>query len=566
MTALKSRSAEGRSTLTSCLVISDSRRSAVSGNAVRHSDRGGDGPFGAACIHEPYTVKEKSEFAMSSPDDIAGYLDRCPACFKRIVEDSVCPCGYDASRPPSDEFPQALPPATLLDGKYRLGKVLGQGGFAITYLCFDEFLELRVAIKEYFPSDWAARGANGDIEPLRNREAYDECLSRFFQEARMLARLDHWNVVRVRNVFKAYGTAYFVMDYYEGETLGQRLRADSHRLSEVQALEVMRPLLIGLDKVHGQGILHLDIKPGNVYLTADKRPVLLDFGAARASVDAGKPLMAIGTPPYMPPEQYAGEGLGAWTDVYACAAMLYRMLTGHNAPVAERRIVLDELRPPGDRVQNLSPVLSRAILRGLALYPADRPQSALEFMETLSGLKLAPSAGALSAKVRERLARRIHQAYVDSQLEQGHTLADNPALAPWKRLPADLQESNRDQANQIEAQLRLIGCEVVPKPGAWRSLFRKRPAPFALTAEETEYLAEREHERWFEERKHAGWRYGLARDAARKISPYLLPWSGLTEEIRERDREAVRRIPQLLDGAGFDIRRLSDQIARRRTR
>lgn len=498
---------------------------------------------------------------MSSPDDLAGPAGRCPACFKPAAGADACACGYDADAPASsDDYPQALPQGIVLDGKYRIGKVLGQGGFAITYLCFDEFLELRVAIKEFFPSSWVARGADGTIEVLREREAYEESLGRFFQEARMLAKLDHWNVVRVRNVFKAYGTAYFVMDYYEGETLARRLRSDARPLTEVQALDVMRPLLIGLDKVHGQGILHLDIKPGNVYLTEDKRPVLLDFGAARARIDESNALMTVGTPPYMPPEQYDGAGLGAWSDVYACAAMLYRMVTGHAPPDAERRIVRDELRPPAERVKSLSPVLNRAILRALSLSPAERQQSALEFMETLSGMKLARSAGALSGKTREKLARRIHQAYVDGQLEQGHRLADNPALAPWKRLPPDLQESNRDQANQIEAQLRLIGCEIVPRPGFWRSLLlRKRAEPFAFTEEETSYLAEREHERWFEERKHAGWRYGLARDATGKTSPYLLPWSALTEEIREDNRELVRRIPRLLDGAGFDIRRLSER-------
>jgi serine/threonine protein kinase len=464
---------------------------------------------------------------------------------------------------PTKPYPGALPPGTLLNENYRIDRVLGTGGFAITYLCFDTFFEVQVAIKEYFPRDWAERDMDSTIRLVRNPQAFEYGRTRFFEEAKLLAKLDHWNIVRVRSAFKANDTAYLVMNYYEGAPLSDRLRDEQgapRRLSEIEALGIMRKVLTGLEKVHQTGIVHLDIKPGNIYLTDKGRPVLLDFGAARVIVKEDQSGVVIGTPPYMAYEQVQGLKVAAPTDIYACAAVLYQMVTGMNIPDALVRAEADPLIPPSELVKTLSPAVDRAIMRGLELDMTKRPQSAREFQELLASEPAQRRLKeALSPKHKETLAREIHRLYVDELTRQGHTLADNPALVPWKRLSPGLQDSNRDQAEHIEARLKMIGCVIAPWRQWWRSPFGRTPEPISLKDEEVEYLAEREHERWFEERKQAGWRYdNNKKDIENKLSPSLLPWGDLGEDTREQNRSIVRRIPQLLSGIGFAIRRLSD--------
>jgi hypothetical protein len=290
----------------------------------------------------------------------------------------------------------ALAPGTQLEG-YMVRAVLGRpGGFGITYLATDRVLETRVAIKEFLPRDRAGRAPGGTrVLPhsASDVEAFRHGLSGFLEEARILARIEHPNVVRVRGFFEANATAYLVMDYVEGRTLAERLQNEpGSRLAAPEAVAIILAVLDGLMAVHGKGIFHRDVSPDNVYLALDGRPILLDFGAARQAVEEhSRSMTAIVRPGYAPWEQYVRRGQGPWTDVYASAAVLYRMLTGEAPPEAPERKDEDTLVPPARRVAGLDVGLSDAIMRALAIEPKRRLQSVAEFAALLKAPPKGPS-------------------------------------------------------------------------------------------------------------------------------------------------------------------------------
>ena len=317
----------------------------------------------------------------------------CMGCMKEKGSATLCPlCGYDESAPIS---PLALPTRTVLNHQFVVGRVLGKpGGFGVTYLGWDMTLETRVAVKEFLPRELAAR-SNDRVSVIpyskEEGESFKFGLAQFLQEARTLARFDHANVVRVRAFFEENDTAYLVMDYYEGTSLNRYLEQKGGRIPEKLALDIMMPILDGLREVHEKGFLHRDIKPHNIYLTRKARPILLDFGAARFAMgERSRSLSVLLTPGYAPYEQYHRKGQqGSWTDIYACGATLYRMVTGNTPPEATEREKEDALLPP-DRMVNVSRGFQTAVLQALATEPDDRPQTMHEFQEMLLG-KAGPS-------------------------------------------------------------------------------------------------------------------------------------------------------------------------------
>lgn len=314
--------------------------------------------------------------------------DLCPSCFSNRGGASVCgQCGYDELTVPIVTI--ALPPHTILNGQYHIGRVLGTpGGFGITYLALDVNLDTRVAVKEYLPRESAVRETDRyTVSPHsgEDRELFEYGLKRFLDEARILAQLDHPNLVRVRNFFQANGTAYMVMDYYEGMTLAEFLEQKGGQLPEQMALDILMPILDGLRTVHEKGFLHRDIKPQNIYLTSDGRPLLLDFGAARIAMgQRSRSLSVVLTPGYAPFEQYRSKGKhGPWTDIYSVGAVLYRMLTGELLPDAPDREHADELQPPSRLVGGLTSNTGTAIMRALEVKPEKRPQTVVQFQKML---------------------------------------------------------------------------------------------------------------------------------------------------------------------------------------
>ena len=215
---------------------------------------------------------------------------------------------------------------------YRIDKVLGQGGFGITYLAHDPNLDQYVAIKEYLPMEFAVRDGDNSVHPASsaNGERYRWGLDRFITEARTLAKFKHPAIVRVLSVFEENNTAYMVMEYEHGESLQQVL--DRRKtLGEDELIPILAPLLDGLELIHSTGFIHRDIKPANIYIRADGTPVLLDFGSARQALGGQtKSLTSIVSPGYAPFEQYYSktDRQGPWTDIYALAATMYRAISG----------------------------------------------------------------------------------------------------------------------------------------------------------------------------------------------------------------------------------------------
>lgn len=313
------------------------------------------------------------------------YQKHCPGCFQLKEGAAVCPhCGYDESSPRSPLF---LPHGMILGGQYRVGRVLGRpGGFGITYLGWDINLQQRVAIKEYLPRELAAR--TQDVLDVyahtpEDRRGFEFGKEQFLREARIVAKLDHPNIVRVRNFFNAHATAYLVMDFYEGMSLGEYLTNVRTRLEPELAIPLVKPILDGLQYVHERGLVHRDLKPHNVYLAAVGRPIVLDFGAARqAAGDRVQSLSVVLTEGYAPLEQYQRRAIqGPWTDVYGVAATLYRMITGHAPPIALDRIGQDPVESSG--WESVPEGLVPALRKALAVRPNDRYQSAIEFRTAL---------------------------------------------------------------------------------------------------------------------------------------------------------------------------------------
>jgi len=279
---------------------------------------------------------------------------------------------------------------------FEIRRVLGVGGFGVTYQGYDHTLSCDVAIKEYLPSGIGLRAGDGiTVVPKsdQDQEIYNYGLDRFLEEARVLAKFKVPSIVRVARFLECNGTAYLIMDYEDGESLSSYLKAVV-TLSEGQILSILRLLLEGLRHVHAKGYLHRDIKPGNIYLRKDGSPVLLDFGAARQSIcNHSKAVTCMVTPGYAPFEQYNNSGKqGPWTDLYGLGATLYRCIANKDPASASERIMAlndgesDPLIPARvagkGRYSEMFLDIVDWMLRPAA---ADRPQSVDDVLARLTG-------------------------------------------------------------------------------------------------------------------------------------------------------------------------------------
>ena len=355
--------------------------------------------------------------------------------------------------------PRALAVNTVLAGKYLVGPVLGEGGFGITYAGYDLNMETRIAIKEYFPVELVTRdttrrtsgkdgtasggqisgsastsgGGSDRVISLSGEKSktYQQGLKKYVDEARNVSRFSGIpGIVSVKDFFYENDTAYIVMEYIEGISLKEYLKQKGGKVSEEEALAILRPVLEALEKIHAAGIVHRDISPDNIMLTfaeqgeAEKGKAeqsasshrlpdsasiptsaavygnisavkLIDFGAARmTSKNDQKSLTIILKHGYAPEEQYRSHGeQGPWTDVYALCAVLYRMLTGKVPEPAMDRLFSDGLKRSEELGVAVSPAVSEAIMRGLAVKKEDRIQSVRELMDVLYGGKRLKKSG-----------------------------------------------------------------------------------------------------------------------------------------------------------------------------
>ncbi len=313
----------------------------------------------------------------------------CYNCFQQVADPAVpCPhCGFDLAEN-RQKFPVALQAGTVLNDRYIVGRVLGQGGFGITYVAFDTQLQARVAIKEYMPSDIATRVEGATVSIMMDTRADDFTYGaeRFQEEARTLAKfIGHPNIAGVSSYFDENGTSYFVMDYIEGVSFKNYIANNGGKVSVDETLNVMIPVLRALTAVHAEGFIHRDVTPDNIYISKDGNVKLLDFGSARYSIgDKSKSLDVILKVGYAPKEQYIRRGRqGPYTDVYSCAACFYAALTGYLPPESLERLDHDELVPVSQSGVDIPEWLDKAILKGLAVQPEDRFQSAAEFLDAI---------------------------------------------------------------------------------------------------------------------------------------------------------------------------------------
>ena len=279
----------------------------------------------------------------------------CPGCMKEVEDvHQDCPhCGFNLEQYESQRNARTLPCQTILSGRYMLGKVIGEGGFGITYLGWDLMLEIEVAVKEYFPVGLATRDtqfkSNETVNIMSGEKArhYETGLKGFEQEARNLAKFQELpGVVSVKDFFFENQTAYLVMDYVDGTSLKKYLQSVGHPLSEESVLSIMKPVLQSLAKIHKAGIIHRDISPENILIGKDKKVTLIDFGAARmATGTETKSLTILLKHGYAPVEQYQTRGRqGPWTDIYALCATMYKMCSGKVPGEAIDRLVNDDVK------------------------------------------------------------------------------------------------------------------------------------------------------------------------------------------------------------------------------
>ncbi len=309
----------------------------------------------------------------------------CPNCFAPGFTGRCPACGYLGLSSAGDHM--LLPPGTVLSGRYLLGRVLGAGGFGVTYLAQDSQTGQKTAVKEYLPAAFAVRAADGVSVAPSSREnsgSFEHGLSVFSREAQTL-RLFAGNpsIVQVQDYFTQNNTGYFVMEFLDGVNLAGLARAAGGCLPQQQALEILHSVAATLSAVHGKGMLHRDVSPENIFVTRAGHIKLIDFGATRFFVgERSRSLSVVLKPGFAPPEQYSSKGhQGPWTDIYALCATVYALLLGSRPPDAPDRLAGAPLQP----LAGLPPPVARAVESGLRLDWRQRPQNVAAFLGELSG-------------------------------------------------------------------------------------------------------------------------------------------------------------------------------------
>lgn len=321
-------------------------------------------------------------------------MRRCVNCMKVIGEDvPCCPhCGYGQKEKQS---PFEIRQETILHGRYLTGRTLGQGGFGLTYVGYDLTLDIRVAIKEYFPSGFVTRNntVSNQVQwnsAQINGEQWRAGCESFLKEARRMAKIDSLpGIVRVRDTFPENQTAYIVMDYIEGETLKQK-QQKTGPMEFTQCIRLLSPFMKSLGRMHSQGMIHRDISPDNIMIQPDGSVCLLDFGAAKdISFQQTAVSQQVAKKGFSPPEQYREKGnIGPWTDVYALCATICYCVTGRLIPDAMERMYADEIEFGMTPTGPLSVAAADTLRDGLKLRAEERIQTVAELLARLDGTAL----------------------------------------------------------------------------------------------------------------------------------------------------------------------------------
>lgn len=317
--------------------------------------------------------------------------NRCMRCMRaKDAQQDACPsCGFSEK----DFVPEKhhLQPHTILKGQYLVGCALGEGGFGITYIGWDMFLHIPVAIKEYFPAGVVIRDQGQHTVSVfagKDEESFLQGRNSFFREAQKVARFDNnVGVVSVKNCFLENGTAYIIMEYISGINLGAYAEMHGGKLSFTETLKLLRTPILTLEELHQAQTLHRDISPENLMLSKDGKVKLIDFGSAMESDREKKTRVLMVRAGYSPVEMYSSMGEdGPYSDVYAMAATIYKLITGVTPPPATDRLDNDPLVPPSALgVKDISREQEEALLKGMAVQLKNRCQTMKEFYQKLYG-------------------------------------------------------------------------------------------------------------------------------------------------------------------------------------
>lgn len=321
-------------------------------------------------------------------------LDLCPNCFEAGYENGSCSrCGYKAAY--SEKYSQrSLTAGTMLKQRYYIGRVLGEGGFGITYKVFDTKKNKVCAVKEYAPNGLCFRAADGCRLELTSQESempYMSGLRRFLEESRILSRLEQIpSVVDITDTFQENNTAYFVMEYLNGADLRQIVKASKHRIPVEQITDVILQVAVSMDVIHTKTkIIHRDISPENIYITKDGKVKLIDFGSAKRTENGmEKGLSVVLKPKFAPPEQFSSEmAQGSFTDVYSLAGTYYYALTGVNVPSAPDRLAGKEYVPLKQMNLGVPEGISDAVDHALLLNVNQRTPTMQRFIAEIASSK-----------------------------------------------------------------------------------------------------------------------------------------------------------------------------------
>ncbi len=315
-------------------------------------------------------------------------MRRCAECFKEIPDKKAkCShCGFDNSK--IKIVPGAIKPGRMIDDRYYIGSVLGQGGFGITYKGLDVDLDRIIAIKEYYPKNSVNRSEDGFNVKASDSNQFKKGLNYFTEEAKSLAKFQgHPNIVSVQNYFRSNNTAYMVMEFMEGRTVREILRGGK-TLPTTDSIKIILGVLDGLAACHKQNLIHRDLTPDNVYITRNSQIKILDFGSARQTKEGeDNEFTQILKESYAPIEQYQKSGAqGAYTDIYSVVATFYRLLTGKPPPHnATDRIIEDKLKRPSQVINGLdiSVSVEDVLMKAMAVRPNDRYQTVDQFKKDL---------------------------------------------------------------------------------------------------------------------------------------------------------------------------------------
>lgn len=316
----------------------------------------------------------------------------CLGCMQEINTDDIkCPhCGFDPNAYKVN--PRCLRLGTKLAGKYIIGKVIGEGGFGITYIGWDEKLELPIAIKEFFPPKIASRDTTTGNNTIymfdhADEKSFEEGMRRSVKEARSMSKLEAYEgIVSIRDFFNENKTAYIIMEYVDGETLKEYLK-ENEKMEPEDVLKVMKPVMKALEQMHRTGMIHRDISPDNIMIRRDGQVKLIDFGAARvAQEEDEKSLTVMLKRGFSPEEQYRSKGhQGPWTDIYALCATMYYMLTGVIPPESMERVLEDKYVSLKEYDIELDTKIADAIDKGLCVLAKNRYQSMSDLIHDIYG-------------------------------------------------------------------------------------------------------------------------------------------------------------------------------------